>query len=365
MSTKGYKCACCGGNLVFSSDTQKLECPSCGNKVSVNAIRQYAEIVESTDGRGDTYEWEEGSSENPIQWKVKEDGTKVYTCPSCGGEVEADETTVSTTCPYCDSPVILPEQVSGEFKPDLIIPFMLDEGAAKEAYKKFCKGKKLLPKAFRSENRIKEIKGIYVPFWLFSCQAEGTMVFDAQKRKKWKDDSYEYTRNDYYLLSREGEMSFEHVPVDGSTEIDDAYMESIEPFDAGKAVKFQEGYLSGYEAMKFDLSKEACRGRAEERIKSTFEDALMKSVNKKEYSAITQKSCSITCRKGKIKYALLPVWLLNIKYKDQIYRFAINGQTGKLAGELPVDKGLFWKYALGVFAGSSAIIYILMILFLL
>ena len=117
--------------------------------------------------------------------------------------------------------------------------------------------------------------------------------------------------------------------------------------------------------MKFDLSKEECRGRAEERIKKTLEDALMKSVKRHQYTDVTVKSRSISCTKGRIKYALLPVWLLNLKYKDRIYHFAVNGQTGKVTGELPVDKGMFCKYALSVFAGSSLLIYIIMILFLL
>lgn len=365
MSTKGYKCPCCGGNLVFSSDTQKLQCPSCGNKISMNAVRQYAEIVESAEEQGNTYDWGEEPQSSQMQWEGKEDGRKVYTCPSCGAELDADQTTAATTCPYCDSPVILQEQVSGEYQPDMIVPFQIDEKTAKETYKKFCKGKKLLPKVFRSDHSIQEIKGVYVPFWLFSCRAEGTVVFDAQKRKKWKDDSFEYTRNDFYLLSRRGEFFFEHIPVDGSVEMDDAYMESIEPFYMDKAVTFQEGYLSGYEAMKYDLPKEECRNRAEERIKSTCEDTLSKSVNKNEYSVISQKNCSISCRKGNIKYALLPVWSLHVKYKGETYRFAINGQTGKITGELPVDKSLFWKHALGMFAGSSVAVYILMLIFLL
>lgn len=365
MSTKGYKCPCCGGNLVFSSDTQKLQCPSCGEEISMDAVRQYAEILETAEEQENTYDWGETSEADQMQWEVKEDGRKVYICPSCGAELDADQTTAATTCPYCDSPVILPGQVSGEFRPDMIVPFQIDEEAAKNAYKKFCKGKRLLPKVFRSDHCIEELTGVYVPFWLFSCRAEGTSIFDAQKRKKWKDAYYEYIQDDFYLLTRQGEFLFEHVPVDGSVEMDDAYMESLEPFYLDKAVEFQEGYLSGYEAMKYDLSKEECRERAEERIKITCEDALFKSVSQLKYHEVLQKNCSVSCGEGNIKYALLPVWSLHVKYKDKTYRFAINGQTGKITGELPVDKGLFWKHALGMFAGSSVAVYILMLIFLL
>lgn len=160
-------------------------------------------------------------------------------------------------------------------------------------------------------------------------------------------------------------MFFEHVPVDGSAEMDDTYMEAIEPYGIEKAVPFEAGYLSGYKALKYDVPKDNCRRRAEERIKRTFEDIINQSINKKEYHTIKQKYCKLACENGKVKYALMPVWTLDVKYKGQTYHYAVNGQTGKFAGNLPVDRGLFWKYALGTFVGSSVIIYLLMLLFFL
>ncbi|MDE8721761.1 hypothetical protein PZH44_12690, partial [Alistipes putredinis] len=119
--------------------------------------------------------------------------------------------------------------------------------------------------------------------WLFSCQAEGTINYNGQRIRKWKDQQYEYIQTDYYLVSREGCVNFDYVPVDGSVEMDDAYMESIEPYDMSKAVPFDEAYLSGYEAIKYDVSKDESRGRAQERIKTSFQDILKQSVDKKEY----------------------------------------------------------------------------------
>ena len=366
MSTKGYKCPCCGGSLVFSSDIQKLRCPSCDNEIDMEIIQQYAEIVESVEAQEDTFDWEEDSRGVQGEWAVKEkDGKKVYTCPSCGGDVDADETTAATKCPYCDSPIILPGQVSGEFQPDLVIPFQLNKDEVKQIFKEHCKGKKLLLKGFQSEHNIKEITGIYVPFWLFSCRAKGSVIYDAEKINTWQDDYYEFTQKDLYLVTRKGDMFFEHVPVDGSAEMDDTYMEAIEPYGVEKAVPFEAGYLSGYKALKYDVPKDNCRRRAEERIKRTFEDIINQSIDKKEYHTIKQKYCKLACENGKVKYALMPVWTLDVKYKGQTYHYAVNGQTGKFAGNLPVDRGLFWKYALGTFVGSSVIIYLLMLLFFL
>ena len=363
MSTRGYKCPCCGGSLVFSSDTQKLQCPSCDHEIDMETVRQYAEIVESVEAQGDTFEWGDDAGESQTEWGVKdEEGRKLYICPCCGAEVDADETTASTTCLYCDSPVILPGQVSGEYHPDLIIPFQMDEEGVKEIFKEYCKGKKFLPKAFRSGRKIQEVTGSYVPVWLFSCRAKGTFIYDAQKIKKWQDDDFEYTQRDLYLVTRKGDMFFEYLPVGGSSEKDESYMESIEPYGIEKAVPFEEGYLSGYEAIRYDVSKEECRNVAEEKIKSSLQRAMSKSVNHNEYYSIFQKSSSIACTKGKVQYALLPLWTFHVKYKDKIYPFAVNGQTGKLSGDLPTDKGMYRKNMLGVFAGSTLIVYLLLLL---
>lgn len=363
MSTRGYKCPSCGGSLVFSSDTQKLRCPSCDNEIDMDTVRQYAEIVESVEAQGDTFEWDDDAERNQGEWAFKEeDGRKVYTCPCCGAEVDADETTASTTCRYCDSPIILPGQVSGEYHPDVIIPFQMNEEAVKKIFREYCKGKKYLPKAFRLGYKIQELSGIYVPFWLFSCRAKGTFVYDAQRLKTWQEDEYEYTQRDLYLVTRKGDMFFEHLPVNGSAEKDESYMESLEPYGIDKAVPFEEGYLSGYEALRYDVSKEECRSLAEKRIKSTFQSAMSKSVNHNEYYSIFQKSSSIACTRGKTQYALLPLWTFHVKYKDKIYNYAVNGQTGKLSGDLPTDKGLYWKNALGVFAVSTVISYIIFLL---
>lgn len=350
MSTKGYKCPCCSGNLEFNSTTQKLHCPSCENEIDMTAYQQYAEVVENTEKAEDIYNWDENTS--------AEEHT--YFCPSCGAKIDTGATTAATTCSYCDSPLVLPEQLSGEKKPDFIIPFQLDKNAAIQAYKSFLKGKKLLPKEFKSTQKIKEITGIYVPFWLFSCQAGGTINYTGQIIKKWQDRRYEYTKTDYYLVSREGAVNFNYVPVDGSAKMDNAYMESIEPYDISKAVPFEDAYLAGYTAEKYDISREDCKGRAQDRIKTSFENILNNTVKKEHYHILTPKNSHIECSDGKIHYALLPVWVLNIKYKEQTYQFMMNGQTGKSAGELPVSSGLFWKYAIRRFAISTLIIYLLL-----
>ena len=140
---------------------------------------------------------------------------RTYLCESCGGEIMADESTAATSCPFCGSPVVLMEQVTGALRPDFVIPFKLDKEAAKEAYRNHLKGKILLPKQFKDENHIDEIKGMYVPFWLFDASAEAMARYQGTRTTTWQDRNYIYTRTSYYSIFRDGQMKFEHVPADG------------------------------------------------------------------------------------------------------------------------------------------------------
>ncbi|MGN1415595.1 MAG: hypothetical protein ACI4XF_02040, partial [Oscillospiraceae bacterium] len=277
-----------------------------------------------------------------------------YVCRSCGGEIVSDENTAATACPYCGSPVVMTGQFSGALKPDFVIPFKLDKEAAKKALNDHCKGKKLLPKIFKDENHIDEIKGVYVPFWLFDADAGAEIRYKATKLRTWSDARYNYTETSYFLVMREGSLGFEHVPVDGSSKIPAELMESIEPFDFSGAVDFKTAYLAGYLADKYDVDAEHSIERANERIKRSTEQAFASTVV--GYESSIPESTSIQLTNGKAKYALYPVWILNTTWNGEKYTFAMNGQTGKLVGDLPLDKSAFrrWFAGLTALAGAAA-----------
>ena len=109
---------------------------------------------------------------------------------------------------------------------------------------------------------------------------------------------------------------------------DNTYMEAVEPFNYQDAVEFSGAYLSGYLADKYDVSTEDSIERANERVKNSTIEAFNDTTNR--YTAVIPESSRVGFSNGKIRYSLLPVWMLNIKYMDKMYKFAINGQTGKL-----------------------------------
>ncbi|MBE5851428.1 MAG: hypothetical protein E7299_00500 [Lachnospiraceae bacterium] len=346
-----YKCPCCGGAIAFDSTLQKMKCPFCDTEFEMETLASYDNELKnepeenmSWDDTAGT-EWENGEA----------DGLRSYVCKSCGGEIVGDETTAATSCPFCDNPIVMMGQFSGSLKPDYVIPFKVDKKAAKAALKKHYDGKRLLPKVFKDQNHIDEIKGIYVPVWLFDADADASIRYKATKVRAWSDQNYDYTETSFYAVSRGGKIGFERVPVDGSSKMDDTLMESIEPFNFSEAVNFQTAYLAGYLADKYDVDSEQSIGRANERIKKSTENEFAATVQ--GYATVTPEATSIRLQNGKAKYALYPVWLLNTTWNGEKYVFVMNGQTGKFAGDLPLDKAAYKKWLFGLTGLIGVAIY--------
>ena len=345
------KCPACKTELSNEGMSGEATCPGCGAEFQMEDLRAYA--AQMADKREDIMNWD---TEAGGQWQEGEtDGLRIYSCKQCGGEIVADETTGATHCPYCDNPVVLTGHFAGLLKPDLVIPFNVDKKGAIEALQNHYKGKRLLPKVFKDQNHIEEVKGLYVPVWLFDADADANVEYKATRVRRWSDSEYNYTETRHYAVIRSGNIGFENVPVDGSTKMDDTLMESIEPFVISGAVPFKTAYLPGYMADKYDVDAEASIGRANERIKRSTEDAFWSTVQ--GYDTVMPVDSNINLQNGRARYALYPVWILNTNWMGKKFTFAINGQTGKIAGDLPMDKGAFWKYLLGVTAAVTALAF--------
>ncbi len=343
-----YKCPCCGGAITFDSSLQKMKCPYCDTEFEMETLVSYDDALNTA--QSDQMHWE---TEAGSDWQAGEsENLRVYVCKSCGGEIVTDETTGASSCPYCDNPIVMMGQFAGELKPDFVIPFKLDKKAAVAALNRHYGGKKLLPKVFKDQNHIEEVKGIYVPVWLFDADAHAQIRYKGTKTRTWSDSRYNYTEVSHYLISRSGSLGFERVPVDGSSKMDDTLMESIEPFRFSDAVDFQTAYQAGFLADKYDVDAETSIERANARIKKSTEDAFAKTVT--GYDSVVPENTSVQLENGHAKYALYPVWLLNTDWKGKKYTFAMNGQTGKLVGDLPLDKAAARRMHLGLTALISA-----------
>ena len=359
-----YQCPSCTGPLHFGSESGMLECDYCGSRFSVEDIEHmFAEKnAHAEDAAREAEEYEAEEHVNQAQWDMDsagedwgEEGENLhaYNCPSCGAELICDTTTAATSCPYCGNPTVVPGQFSGALKPDFVIPFKLSKEDAVAALKNHYKGKPLLPKAFTNGNHIEEIKGVYVPFWMFDGQAEGSVDYEGLIIHVYESGDYEITETEHYDVRRGGSIAFEKVPVDASSKMPDDHMDSIEPYNYKDLRAFSTAYLPGFLADKYDVTVEQSQERADGRCAASLEGALHRTTT--QYSSCIPKSRNINLRRGKVHYALLPVWMLHTKWNGKDFLFAMNGQTGKLVGDLPTDMGKFWAIFAAIAAPVTAI----------
>lgn len=333
-----YKCPACGGTMEFDSNLQKMKCPYCD---TVMEVSEYQKLQEEQEEAKNKDPWHNQST---TTWEEK-DGMRIYLCQSCGGEILADETTSATTCPFCGNRVTMKEQFSKDLKPDYVIPFKFDKKYAKGAYVSHLQGKSFLPKCFKEENHIDEMKGLYVPFWVFDIDVNANIKYNAQQIRSWRSGDKEYTETSYFSIHREGSVSYQHIPTDSSKKMDDTLMEAIEPYNFKEAVPFQTAYLAGYLADRYDVDTSETIDRAKERVEKGTEKLFQNTVN--GYDLVQKKSGIVNVTNAKYWYTLYPVWILNTTWKGEKYTFAMNAQTGKFVGDLPVDYQAFTRFVIG------------------
>ena len=333
------KCPACGAPILYKPNLNKWKCDYCKSEFTLEEMKKYNN---ASNEKNNTKE------ENKKEAQKENDNTNYYeyNCKDCGAKIIADENTAATFCVYCGNTAILKEKLSGKFAPDMIIPFKNEKEKAIEAFKSLNKGRPLMPNFFNDEKNIEKIKGVYIPFWLYDVKISGELDATSTTSTSWTVGDTVYTKTDTYRLEREGEMSFNKIPVDGSTRFDNDIMNTIEPFNYSELEEYNHAYLSGFLAEKYDIDEETSFKDAEERSLNSARDTMKDDMGMGIKSIVND---TLTSTKILTKYVLLPVWMINVKYKDKLYTFAMNGQTGEFVGNIPVDKKKAFIYGILTF----------------
>lgn len=330
------KCPACGAPLRFDPESGKSVCDWCGSSYEI-PVEEDANLA--------------------AQVKPAEE-LPLYNCLSCGAELVTNEVSASIKCPYCGNNIVLTEKVSGGLRPDGVIPFRIDKKSLPAAVQEFYKDKKLLPRRFFSESNIEDLAGVYVPFWLYNCRLSGTATYDATRSSAARDGDYVITTTSHYKLYRGVGMDFKDIPVDASARLDDALMDSLEPFDMSDIKPFQMSYLSGFLAERFDRDSNEVRARAVDRMRTSALGIADANVGG-AYAGISRCANDLKADSITTRYVLLPVYTFNVGWGGKKYSFAMNGQTGKVIGEIPTDKGRTMLRRWGTFAAVFAVIMLL------
>lgn len=320
--TLTYQCPCCGAGLKFDPDSQLFKCEFC--------LTEHTEIdLEKTDAHKRAEEAKAQSEDFCAHMNE-------YLCNQCGAEITADEHTVADFCPYCHSPVVLSGKLSGQKMPSKIVPFKYSREEAINHFIKFAKKKWFVPKDFTSKEQIEKITGIYYPFWVTDADTEMSIDAKATKVRTWRTGNYRYREISYYSVHRKGNIHFEDIVHSAYSEADAHMLEGILPFPQTSQLDFNMSYLSGFLAKKRDLERESFESGVREKIDNYGTQILKNTVG--PYTTLNVENTNTKILSSHWDYSLMPIWLLNYKNKKgRTYTFAMNGHTGKIYGQLPID----------------------------
>ena len=339
MATVIYKCENCGGPVKYSATLGKFNCEYCNTVYSEEEVKRLSLLSQRediiADGDGEYLE---------------------YHCPSCGANIVTDETTVATTCYYCNNPIVMSGKLESSQMPTRVIPFKVDKARALESFNNWMKKKKFVPKSFYNDKKeIEEINGVYFPYWLYNTNVFVDLDREGSRTYTRTEGDYRVTYEKHFRIIRKGDVEVKNLPKLALAKSNKVLVESVYPFDFNNAINFDSSYLSGFVAEKKDIEKEA--------LMSSIEEDVYKYSKKVVRDSMTNESVNIinsdfSIKPGKFDYAMLPVWAIsyNDKESNQNFFFSVNGQTGKVVGKLPIDKNKLYLSGLLAIVPIFAII---------
>lgn len=364
-----YKCPNCGADMEFDPGSGMLKCGSCRHEESIEKMagmeNNPGDAEVSYDMDDDDRKAEEASFEQDYEDTSYEDDPShhhtfsdheinEYHCQNCGAVLITEPQTAATRCSFCGAGIVISDRLSGVYAPEYVIPFSITKEQAQEAFKKWCRKGLLTPKDFKVADRIKDITGLYVPFWLYDLNGKGEAVATCTKVRTYTRGDWIYTETRYYHVYRKVDLDYLKVPCDASKKMEDSMMDKLEPYSYSNLKDFNMPYLAGYIAEKYDFDDEQLLPRIKNRIYSYVESYLRSTVT--GYTTVHFNKLDIHIRKKKSDYALFPVWMVCYDYRKAEHTFAMNGQTGKIVGKPPISKGKVAAWFFGVSGGCFLVL---------
>lgn len=375
MSTViNYKCPNCGADMAFDTSTGQLRCTSCGRTDNIE------EMAGHNHSKGGDYSYEMNDEDRKAAESAfdndyadysdtdepsnhatfGENEAKEYHCNNCGAIIITAPETAATTCSFCGAGVVISDRLSGSLAPAKVIPFSINKDQAQEAFRKWCRKGLLTPRDFMTADRIKNISGIYVPYWLYDLNGRGEAEATCTKVRTYTLGDWIYTETKYYHVVRKVDLTYNRVPCDASQKMEDGMMDKLEPYQYTNLKDFQMPYLAGYIAEKYDFDDEQMLPRIKDRVVKYVDNYIRSTIN--GYTTVNFHRKNINIRKKNADYALMPMWMVCYDYKQAEHIFAMNGQTGKVVGKPPLSKGKMAAWFGGISAGCFLLFRIITML---
>ena len=319
----GIKCPSCGGGMVFDVGKQKLVCPYCDTTCTVHEYRlnNAAEYV------NDNY------------------SVSMYRCKNCGAEPTAPEEQTVAYCSYCGGEAMLQQKQAEAIRPKRIIPFRKTKQDAIKAYEDAVKKVLYVPKELKDASFLEGFRGVYLPYWGIDVEVP-RQELTFKGTRTYTQGRYDY--HETYDVNAQIGGQVEGAIYDASAAFDDTLAAQIAPFDQGGSKAFDEAYLAGFYADKVTAKPEVYRSLAEEQAADKIFENINRQAGKVSVSMPTSKEKRMETIGAKVtgeKVSLFPVWFLTWRRKDRVAYSVMNGQSGKIAMDLPVDLKQFFLYS--------------------
>lgn len=383
-NTFTHKCLNCGGPLLFDPKDQKFHCEYCLSVYTEAEVTAYEttqreahleddptqnsdpELTYTAESQVDDMTAEEKSAFKEATGTdgLTEDTLKgameLFDCPSCGAQIVTEATTAATYCYYCHNPVVLSGRLSGNFLPEKVLPFSIEKEEVVEKFLAWTKKKWFIPKDFFNKEQIDKMTGVYFPYWVVDAEIDGQMTGMGTAIRIWRVGDIEYTETKQFDVERKGKISFKELIKNAlSKNVQQKMVEAVQPFLIDQAVSFKSQYLAGFQAEKRDIDYETIQKSIQSELKDYSESLLRDTAS--GYTTLTKLRTDISLNTENSHYMLLPIWVVTYRSSDQskkMYYYAMNGQTGKVSGILPVSYKRLGLFTFGIFIALFALFLI-------
>lgn len=341
-----FPCDQCGADMRFDPGEDRLICDFCGHHQALTVDRSARDVaIRELD-----YQTAIANQLPAIEIET----TRVSHCDNCGADVEFDEATHATECPFCASPVVTDTGVHRHIKPKALLSFAIDENAARDAMSKWMKRLWFAPNGLHEYARKgRKMNGIYVPYWTYDADTRtrysgerGDHYYETRTVvRDGKTETEQVRRTRWTHASGRVKRFFNDVLILASKSLPKKYTDRLKPWDLSKLEPYSVDYLAGFRAEGYQVQLDEGFAEARDHM-----DRIIRQDIKRDIGGDEQRISHVdtTVSDVTFKHILLPVWLAAYKYRGKSYRFVVNGQTGKVQGERPYSA---WKIAFAVVIG--------------
>ena len=340
-----FPCDNCGSDLRFDPGTHQLVCDHCGNTQPIEGGSASPGALRELDFRA-------AIANQLSEAEIEE--TRSVTCPNCGATFEFNADVHAAECPFCATPVVTDTGTHRHIKPRGLLPFALDEGAARKALTDWLGSLWFAPGGLTDYARKgRKMNGIYVPYWTFDADtkssysgARGTHYYENHTViRDGKRETVRVQKTRWHNVSGRVARFFDDVLVLASRSLPKRYTDGLEPWDLSALEPYKPQYLAGFRAEAYQVELE--EGFTEAR---GYIDRMILRDVRYDIGGDDQRVHNVDTQIGAVtfKHILLPVWMAAYKYNGRTFRFVVNGRTGRVQGERPYSA---WKIAFAVLLG--------------